>query len=122
MGVTGLSRAPACGRRVRPSRPPGRLPRTPAPGTASISGIVLTDDTEARPLRRVRVFLNSPDDEVARTTISDDAGRFAFDGLRAGRYTVGGTKEGYVTVNYGARRPGGPVRRSRSPTGRRSPT
>jgi carboxypeptidase family protein len=90
-------------------QPPAReLPRKPAPGTASISGIVLTDDTDARPLRRVRVFLNSSDDEVARTTISDDAGRFAFDGLRAGRYTVGGTKEGYVTVNYGARRPGGP--------------
>ena len=90
-----------------PVQPPARsLPRTPVPGTASISGIVLTDDTDARPLRRVRVFLNSPDDEVARTTISDDAGRFVFDGLRAGRYTVGGTKEGYVTVNYGARRSG----------------
>jgi uncharacterized protein (DUF2141 family) len=92
-----------------PAQPPAReLPRKPAPGTASISGIVLTDDTDPRPLRRVRVYLNSSDDEVARTTISDDAGRFAFDGLRAGRYTVGGTKEGYVTVNYGARRPGGP--------------
>jgi carboxypeptidase family protein len=90
-----------------PAQPPARdLTRTPAPGTASISGIVLTDDTDARPLRRVRVFLNSPDDEVARTTISDDAGRFVFDGLRAARYTVGGTKEGYVTVNYGASRPG----------------
>jgi uncharacterized protein (DUF2141 family) len=74
------------------------------PGTASIAGIVLADDTDARPLRRVRVFLNSSDDEVARTTISDDAGRFVFDGLRAGRYTLGATKEGYVTVNYGARR------------------
>jgi hypothetical protein len=82
------------------------LTRKPVAGTASISGIVLTDDSDARPLRRVRVFLNSPDEEVARTTISDDAGRFAFEGLRAGRYTVGGTKEGYVTVNYGARRPG----------------
>jgi hypothetical protein len=90
-----------------PAQTPARdLTRKPVPGTASISGIVLTDDTDARPLRRVRVFLNSPDDEVARTTISDDAGRFAFEGLRAGRYTVGGTKEGYVTVNYGATRPG----------------
>ena len=90
-------------------QPPAReLPSKPAPGTASISGIVLTDDADAHPLRRVRVFLNSSDDEVARTTISDDVGRFSFEGLRAGRYTVGGTKEGYVTSNYGARRPGGP--------------
>ena len=94
---------------AKPAQPPAReLTRKPVPGTASISGIVLTDDTDAHPLRRVRVFLNSSDDEVARTTISDDVGRFRFEGLRAGRYTVGGTKEGYVTSNYGARRPGGP--------------
>ena len=42
-----------------------------------------------------------------RTTISDDAGRFRFDGLPAGRYAIGAAKEGYVTTNYGARRPGG---------------
>jgi len=69
---------------------------------------VLIDDAEGRPLRRVRVFLESLDEELARTTISDDAGRFAFNGLRAARYTIGGVKEGYVRGNYGAIRTGGP--------------
>lgn len=87
---------------------PRDLPRTAAGGTASLSGTVLTDDNESRPLRRVRVFLDSPDSDVARTTIADDSGAFVFAELPAGRYTVGGTKEGYVTVSYGARRPGSP--------------
>jgi len=52
------------------------------------------------------VFLNNQEEEIARTTISDDAGRFRFDGLPAGRYTIGGAKEAYVTTNYGALRPG----------------
>ena len=76
--------------------------------TAAISGIVVSDDADARPLRRVRVFLNNPDEAIARTTISDDAGRFMFSGLPAGRYTIGAAKEGYVTTNYGASQPGGP--------------
>ena len=53
------------------------------------------------------MFLNNPEEEIARTTISDDAGRFRFAGLPPGRYTIGGAKEGYVTTNYGALRPGG---------------
>ena len=97
----------AAGQQAPP--PPAReIARKPGVGTASLSGIVISDDTDARPLRRVRVFLNNPDEEVARTTISDDAGRFTFAALAAGRYTIGAAKEGYVTTNYGASRPGGP--------------
>ena len=88
-------------------QPARETPRKAGVGTGSISGIVVTDDVDARPLRRARVFLNNPEDEIARTTISDDAGRFRFDGLPPGRYTIGGAKEAYVTTNYGALRPGG---------------
>src|SRR4029453_2305972 len=88
-------------------QPPREVARKPGVGTASISGNVVTDDADARPLRRARVFLNNPEEEIARTTISDDAGRFTFAGLPAGRYTIGGAKEGYVTSSYGALRPGG---------------
>ena len=83
------------------------IPRQPGVGTASISGVVISDDADARPLRRARILLNNPDEEIGRTTISDDAGRFTFAGIPAGRYTIGGAKEGYVTTNYGASRPGG---------------
>lgn len=88
-------------------QPAREIPRKPGVGTASISGIVVTDDVDARPLRRARVFLNNADEEIARTTISDDAGGFRFDRLPAGRYTIGGAKEGYVATNFGALRPGG---------------
>ena len=91
-----------------PPPPPREIARKPGVGTASISGTVISDDTDARPLRRVRVFLNNPDEEIARTTISDDDGRFTFAALPAGRYAIGAAKEGYVTTNYGASRPGGP--------------
>jgi len=89
-------------------RPVREGARQPAVGTASITGIVVTDGADARRLRRARVFLNNEEEGIARTTISDDAGRFRFDGLPAGRYAIGGAKEGYVTTNYGASRPGGP--------------
>ena len=92
----------------QPAQPAREVSRKPGGGTSSISGIVITDDADARPLRRVRVFLNNPEEEIARTTISDDAGRFMFAGLPAGRYTLGGAKEGYVTTNYAATRSGGP--------------
>ena len=92
----------------QPSQPARESARKPGVGTAAISGIVISDDADARPLRRVRVFLNNPEEEIARTTISDDGGRFTFTGLPVGRYTLGAAKEGYVTTNYGASRPGGP--------------
>ena len=84
------------------------LPRVPDSGTAAIEGRVVTDEREPRPLRRVRVVVRSTDEDLSRTTITDDDGAFAFAKLPAGHYTVSGTKEGYVTVNFGARRPGRP--------------
>jgi uncharacterized protein (DUF2141 family) len=87
---------------------PRDLPRTVDGGTASIEGRVVTDEREPRPLRRVRVVLTGVDVDLSRTTITDDGGGFAFAGLPPGRYTLSGTKEGYVTVSYGARRPGRP--------------
>jgi uncharacterized protein (DUF2141 family) len=92
----------------QPSQPARESSRKTSLGNNSISGVVISDDGDARPLRRVRVFLNNPEEEIARTTISDEDGRFAFSGLPAGRYTLGGAKEGFVTTNYGASRPGGP--------------
>ena len=87
---------------------PAREVRRAGVGSGSVSGVVITDDAEGKPLRRARVFLNNPDAEIARTTISDDAGRFAFAELPTGRYTLGAAKDGYVTTNFGAGRPGGP--------------
>jgi hypothetical protein len=73
-------------------------------GTAVITGIVVSDDPEAKPVRKARVTCGAPD-VPGHTTITDDAGRFVFAGLPAGRYTVSASKPTWVTMSYGAKRP-----------------
>jgi protocatechuate 3,4-dioxygenase beta subunit len=83
----------------------------PATGTASIVGTVRSDTEQPRPLRHAAVTLNG-DGFTGRTAITDDAGRFAFTGLPAGRYMVNASKRGWVAASYGAKgigRPGRPV-------------
>ncbi len=86
--------------------PPRDVGRTPPAGTASITGVVVSDERQPKPLRRARVMLNGPQLQVGRTVISNDDGTFAFERLPAGLYTVGAAKQAYVTMNYGARRTG----------------
>jgi protocatechuate 3,4-dioxygenase beta subunit len=74
----------------------------PVPGTASLSGVV--KDADGNPLRRASVSI-SGDMRLDRETITDDAGRFAFSALPAGRFTITATKAGYPPMSYGARRP-----------------
>ena len=73
-------------------------------GTAVLSGIVVSDDAEARPVRKARVTCSSPDSS-GYTTITDDGGKFVFAGLPAGRYSVGASKPTWVQAAYGAKRP-----------------
>lgn len=73
-------------------------------GSGTISGTVVSDDTERRPVRRVRVTCGGPDVANA-TAITDDRGRFVFTGLKAGRYTITGARDAWVPVSYGAKRP-----------------
>lgn len=90
---------------------PSRDARGPVRGTAVISGVVVSDDAEARPVRKARVTCSSPD-ASGHTTITDDRGRFVFTGLPAGRYSVGASKVAWVAVSHGAKRPlrpGSPV-------------
>lgn len=75
-------------------------------GTAVIAGTVISDDAEAKPVRRVRVTCSGGD--VSATAITDDRGRFVFAGLTAGRYQITGTKDSWITTAYGARKPGRP--------------
>lgn len=72
-------------------------------GTAVISGTVVSDDTDRRPVRRVRVTCSG--DSESATAITDDRGRFVFPGLAAGRYTLAATRAAWVPAAYGAKRP-----------------
>ena len=88
---------------------PARDAAKPAPtGTATAAGTIVVDEAESRPLRRVRVGLMGSDRQVARTAITDDAGRFSFTALPAGRYMLTASRQGYVTAAYGAKRPNRP--------------
>jgi uncharacterized protein (DUF2141 family) len=75
-----------------------RDPRTSVRGTAILSGTVVSDDEQMRPVRRVRVTCSSGD--AGATAITDDRGRFQFPGLRAGRYTIAATKDAWVPTVY----------------------
>ena len=81
-------------------------PRPPASGSAMIAGVVLSGETPARPLRRARVTLASPDHPYGATAITDDDGGFVFEGLAAGRYTVSASKPAYLPMSCGAARSG----------------
>jgi hypothetical protein len=85
--------------------------RGSALGTATLSGVVLTDDQTPRGIRNARVEL-SGDGQPAQSVFSDANGKFLFSELPAGRYTLVATRPGYVRTSYGAKRadrPGTPI-------------
>jgi hypothetical protein len=76
-----------------------------ATGTASLAGTVVASGTGTEPVRLARVTLNSTDGTVGRTETTDDAGRFVFRDLPAGRYKASAAKPAWLTANYGATKP-----------------
>jgi hypothetical protein len=71
------------------------------------------DEANGQPVRKARVTLNSVTSGlVGRTVTTDDAGRFAFANVPAGRFNLAAAKPGYLNANYGAKlqdRPGTPI-------------
>lgn len=79
--------------------------RVDAPrGTAVIRGQIMSADTGA-PIRRAQVRISSPDARESRVAATDAQGRFEVKELPAGRYTVTASKGGFVSLQYGQRRP-----------------
>ena len=77
-----------------------------ATGTATLSGAVVTDSNNPRPVHRATVRVTATGGTSARVVGTDQQGRFSIDGLPAGNFTVSAAKPGYVTVFHGAKRPG----------------
>jgi len=91
---------------VRDFAPTGKNDPT---GTASISGMTVTDDEQPRPLRRVVVTITEAATIIQpRVVTSDESGKFRFRNLPAGRYTISADRAPYLTGVYGARRIAGP--------------
>jgi carboxypeptidase family protein len=99
-----MSRVPACLVAI--------LLASPAHADAILRGRVLAADS-GQPLRRaqVRIALGGP---VAggppqnRATTTDSDGRYEFNELKPGRYTVSASKGSYIALSYGQRRPNEP--------------
>lgn len=87
-----------------PGMPPPRDNRGPQSGTSRIRGRVVASQT-GMPLRRAQVTVISPEGQFRRAATTDGEGRFEFPELPAGRFSVSATKAGYVTLQYGQRRP-----------------
>jgi uncharacterized protein (DUF2141 family) len=86
---------------------PARGAATPETiGTASLSGTIVTDTRDERPVRRALVSLAAPDALAGgRQVLTDDTGRFTFVNLPAGRYMLAASKPGMIRAAFGAKRP-----------------
>ncbi|HZM96896.1 MAG TPA: carboxypeptidase regulatory-like domain-containing protein [Vicinamibacterales bacterium] len=109
------AQAPTGGVQIpRPGTPTGAAaPGMPAPrdkqgaaqsGTASLRGRVVSAQT-GMPLRRAQVTIIAPESQMRRVATTDGEGRYEFRELAAGRFQVSAIKAGYVTLQYGQRRP-----------------
>ena len=79
--------------------------RADAPrGTSIIRGQIVAADNGS-PIRRAQVRINAPDVREWRVATTDEQGRFEIKELPAGRYTMTASKGGFVSLQYGQRRP-----------------
>jgi hypothetical protein len=73
-------------------------------GSASLGGVVVSRD-DGRPIARATVVLGGAG-STGLTTFTDDAGRFVFDGLPGGSFTLSASKASWLTMAFGQSEPG----------------
>lgn len=71
-----------------------------------IAGRVLAADT-GTPLRRVRLMLSGSALSGQRVVSSDGEGRYRFEDIPPGRYSLVASRNGYLRLSFGQRRPNG---------------
>ena len=82
-------------------------------GDRWLSGTLVAADSGG-PVRRASVTLANPESGLRRTATTDEMGRFSFDQLSAGAFTLSANRQGYLDVSFGQRmlgsgRPGMPI-------------
>jgi protocatechuate 3,4-dioxygenase beta subunit len=90
---------------ARQSRVSGAQEGAVAAGSAVLRGVVVTDTADPQPVRRAAVRLAGAG-STSRLTGTDDEGRFVFDRLPPGRFTLSASKAGFVETFHGSTRPG----------------
>lgn len=88
--------------------PPRDAEVKPTIGTASVSGVVVTDEEPRHIVRRAIVTLSGAGLRPTRGAITDDEGRFKFANLPPGAFTLSVTRASFITSVFGAKRPGRP--------------
>jgi protocatechuate 3,4-dioxygenase beta subunit len=91
------------GQGQRPARAQVARPEPPR-GTAILRGQIVAADTGS-PIRRAQVRVVSPEARDSRIATTDAQGRFEIKELVGGRYTMTASKGGFVSLQYGQRRP-----------------
>ena len=105
--VVAAAQAPAQTVR-RPPRDVGGLGADRA-STAAIGGRITAADS-GMPLRRVEITATAANNETfRRATITDDDGRYELTGLAAGEWRLTTMKSGFISQQFGQRRPFGPA-------------
>ena len=88
------------------TRAPARdNPKPDEKGTAVLRGQVVASDS-GTPIRRAQVRLSGIGMRESRLATTDAQGRFEIRDLNGGRYSLTASKGGFVTLQYGQRRPG----------------
>ena len=102
--VVVLSAAGIAARQQPPRDPSATRPATSGvEGAATIRGRVTAAGTD-RPLHRVRITLNGALGNPP-TTVTDTRGAYELTNVPAGSYSITATRAGYLTLQYGQRRP-----------------
>lgn len=76
---------------------------TSASAGTSVSGIVVGDDGNGRPVRHAQVTLTQVGGSATVAMITNDDGAFAFNDLKPGTYQLVAGKPGFLTTAYGMR-------------------
>ena len=76
----------------------------PQTGTATLRGRVVGGESGG-PLRRAMVRLTGQEMREGKMTTTDEQGRWELRDLPAGRFTLSASKAGFVSLQYGQRRP-----------------
>src|SRR2546425_12765001 len=94
--------------RAPPSQQPPRDTSAQRSGQSTpagkIAGTVLTADT-GKAVKRARVFASAVELPGGRAALTDDSGAFELSDLPAGRYSITVSKNGFIALSYGQRRP-----------------
>ena len=88
------------GTRALAQAQPANISQSSNPGGYKIAGTVVSK-VDGHPLARARIFIRpARDQQKFQSMVTSDDGKFEFSGLPAGKYSLEGTKRGYISAGY----------------------